>query len=68
MHCTTPAKPLYPILMHYWPVSFITYSTSPVRRMANPFLSFPSLPPCVHTSLYLTIHTPTPLHSTSILL
>lgn len=51
MHCTTPSKPLYPILMHYWPVSFITYSTSPVRRMANPSFSFPSLPPCVHTSL-----------------
>lgn len=63
MHCTTPAKPPYPILMHYWAVSFITYSTSLVRRMANPFFSFPSLPPSVHTSLYLTIHS---LNSTSL--
>ena len=65
MHCTTPAKLLYPILMHYWPVSFITHSTSPARRMANPFFSFPSFPPSVHASLYLTIHSPTALHTTS---
>lgn len=61
MHCTTPTKPFYPIHMHYWPASFITYSTSPVLRMANPFLSFPSLPPSIHfISLAITHHHFTP--------
>lgn len=67
MRCTTPAKPPYPILMHYWPVYFITYSTSPVRRMANPFFSFPSLPPSAPHFISLSI-AQTPLRSASILL